>query len=251
MGVVLAAREQTPEQARELARDSDDRPCRGRGGRGCAHRTRAAGRAAGRRSRPPRPAPSAPTREPRLEIRPPRGRLAAGLADARVKAEVADQLPRGSRKRRMSPTAARNVAAQITLTPGTVISRRDRRPSAAPRARSAARPRRSLRRGTRRGAGALATVSASSTGSSSSDSHARPLTPNRSDTGGRPSSRRISTAWISFFARERERTNCSRRARRRRITRQRSSGDHTASSSPAANSLASVRASSRSVFARA
>jgi hypothetical protein len=77
------------------------------------------------------------------------------------------------------------------------------------------------------------------------------LTPNRSDTGGLPCRRRISTAWISFFARERERTNCSRRASRRRITRQPSSGIQTASSSPAANSRASVRASSRSVFARA
>jgi hypothetical protein len=77
------------------------------------------------------------------------------------------------------------------------------------------------------------------------------LTPNRSDIGGLPCKRRISTAWISFFARDRARTSCSRRASRRRITRQRSSGIHTASSSPAHNNLASVRASSRSVFARA
>jgi len=34
-------------------------------------------------------------------------------------------------KRRISPTAARNVAAQITLTPGTVISRRSSRDSSA------------------------------------------------------------------------------------------------------------------------
>ena len=77
------------------------------------------------------------------------------------------------------------------------------------------------------------------------------LTPNRSETGGLPFNRRISTAWISFLARDRERTSCSRRASRRRITRQRSSGIHTASSSPAHNNLASVRASRRSVFARA
>ncbi len=64
-------------------------------------------------------------------------------------------------------------------------------------------------------------------------------------------SRRCSTAWISFFARVRERTSCSRRARRRRKIRQRSSGIHTASSSPAHNNLASARASSLSVFARA
>ena len=79
----------------------------------------------------------------------------------------------------------------------------------------------------------------------------RPLTPNRSETRGLPFNRRISTAWISFLARDRERTSCSRRASRRRITRQRSSGIHTASSSPAHNNLASVRASRRSVFARA
>ena len=66
-----------------------------------------------------------------------------------------------------------------------------------------------------------------------------------------PTSRRTSTAWISFFARERARTSCSRRASRRRNTRVCSSGDHTASSSPAASSRASARASSRSVFARA
>jgi hypothetical protein len=75
--------------------------------------------------------------------------------------------------------------------------------------------------------------------------------PNRSEHGGLPCRRRCSTAWISFFARDRERTSCSRRASRRRSTRQRSSGIHTDSSSPDHNSLASVRASSRSVFARA
>jgi hypothetical protein len=53
------------------------------------------------------------------------------------------------------------------------------------------------------------------------------------------------------FARERECTSCSRRASRRRSTRQRSSGIDTDSSSPDHNSRANVRASSRSVFARA
>ena len=77
------------------------------------------------------------------------------------------------------------------------------------------------------------------------------LTPNRSEHGGLPCSRRCSTAWISFLARDRERTSCSRRASRRRRTRQRSSGIQTASSSPRHSRLASVRASSRSVFARA
>ena len=53
------------------------------------------------------------------------------------------------------------------------------------------------------------------------------------------------------LARVRECTSCSRRASRRRRIRQRSSGIHTASSSPRHNNLASVRASSLSVFARA
>jgi hypothetical protein len=107
--------------------------------------------------------------------------------------------------------AAMNVAAQIRFTPETVISRRISGPA----------------------------------------SHRRPLTPNRSEHGGLPCRRRCSTAWISFFARVLERTSCSRGASRRRNTRQRSSGIHTDSSSPDHNSLANVRASSRSVFARA
>jgi hypothetical protein len=73
-------------------------------------------------------------------------------------------------------------------------------------------------------ASALSIVSASSSGSSSSRSQRRPLTPNRSATGGLPFRRCISTAWISFLARERERTSCMRRASRRRSTRVRSSG---------------------------
>ena len=77
------------------------------------------------------------------------------------------------------------------------------------------------------------------------------MTPNRSDTGARPFSRRINTAWTSFFARERALTSCWRRARRRRIRDTHSGGTHTASSSPVHSSFASVRASSRSVFARA
>jgi hypothetical protein len=77
------------------------------------------------------------------------------------------------------------------------------------------------------------------------------LTPNRSDTGGRPTSWRISTAWISFFVRRGARISCSRRAKRRRSIRVSSSGTHTKSSFPAHSSFASVRASSRSVFARA
>src|SRR5215207_7094565 len=150
----------------------------------------------------------------------------------------------------MSPIAARKVATQITLTPGTVISRRAFGEWSAWRAiwRSTAAISESRNSTWRMHA---ATVSASSSGSSSPPSHRRPLTPNRSDTGGRPTSRRTSTAWISFLERDRARTSCSRRANRRRNTRVHSSGDHTASSSPAASSLASVRASNLSVLARA
>ena len=53
------------------------------------------------------------------------------------------------------------------------------------------------------------------------------------------------------MARDRARTSCSRRASRRRNRRVSSSGAHTPSSSPAHNNRATVRASSRSVFARA
>ena len=117
----------------------------------------------------------------------------------------------------MSPTAARNVWAQITLTPGTVISRRTSSDSSACSAISASTAAISRSRNStwRR---QPATVSASSTGSSSSASHLRALTPNRSEKGGLPFRRRIKTAWISFLARERARTSCSRRASRRRNT---------------------------------
>jgi hypothetical protein len=69
-----------------------------------------------------------------------------------------------------------------------------------------------------------------------------PLDAEQIRTGARPTSRRTSAAWISFFAREWARTSCSRRASRRRNTRVCSSGDHTVSSSPAASSRASARA---------
>ena len=95
------------------------------------------------------------------------------------------------------------------------------------------------------------TDSRSSSGSSSPASHSRPLTPNRSEHGGLPCSRRCRHAWISFLTRLRECTSCSRRESRRRRMRQRSSGIHTASSSPRHSKLANARASSLSVFALA
>ena len=150
----------------------------------------------------------------------------------------------------MSPTAAMNVAATITLTPGTVISRLTSGHDSASAAISCSTCAISVsRKSTWRTA--ESTVSRSQTGSCCSASQRRPLTPNRSDAGGRSFRQRINAAWISFFARVRARTSCARRASRRRIARIRSSGVHTPSSSPAHSSLASVRASSRSVFARA
>ena len=157
---------------------------------------------------------------------------------------------RRSGKRRMSPTAAMNVAATITLTPGTVISRlTSGQPSASAAINFSTSAISESRKSTCRTA--EATVSPSVSGSCCSASQRRPLTPNRSAAGGRSFKQRINTAWISFFARERARTNCERRASRRRIARIRSSGVHTPSSWPAHNSLASARASRRSVLALA
>ncbi len=88
----------------------------------------------------------------------------------------------------------------------------------------------------------------SSSGRSSSSSQRRPLTPNRSDHRWAP--HRAGASSIGVDARssrvERARTSCSRRDRRPAAHHAGSaqSGDHTAvTSSPAANSLASVRAS--------
>ena len=91
------------------------------------------------------------------------------------------------------------VAALITFTPGTVISRRisgERSASVAIRCSIAAisdSQKSSWRR-------QPSTVSCSSAGSSSDSSQRRPLTPKRSETAGFLTSLRISAAWISFFA---------------------------------------------------
>src|SRR5215211_4681667 len=95
----------------------------------------------------------------------------------------------------MSPTAAMNVAATITLTPGTVISRltcpQDSASAAISRSTSAIS---ASRKSTWRAA--ESTVSRSVTGSCCSASQRRPLTPNRSEAGGRSFRQRINTAWI-------------------------------------------------------
>src|SRR5437764_1952595 len=143
-----------------------------------------------------------------------------------------------------------NEAAQIRFTPGTVISRRISGQDSACCAISFSTAAISASRNSTWRMPA-STDSRSSNGSSRVASHWRPLTPNRSEHGGLACSRRCRHAWISFLARERERTSCSRRASRRRRIRQRSSGIHTASSSPRHSKLANARASSLSVFARA
>jgi hypothetical protein len=142
------------------------------------------------------------------------------------------------------------VAATITLTPGTVISRLI---SAEPSAALAISRSTSAISESRNSTWRIAesTVSRSSVGRARSASQRRPLTPKRSANGARPTKQRISTAWIWFFARERAQTSWPRRARRRRITQVSRSGIQTASSPPEASSFASVRASRRSVFARA
>ena len=143
-----------------------------------------------------------------------------------------------------------NVAATITFTPGTLINR-----WTSPDCRAAwAISRSTVAISASRNSiwrSALSTVSRSSTASSSPLSHARPLIPNTSLNGARPTSWRINTAWTSFFARLRAHTSWLRRERRRRITHVASSGIHTASNDPAARSRANVLASRRSVFARA
>jgi hypothetical protein len=109
-----------------------------------------------------------------------------------------------------------NDAAQITFTPGTLISRLASEQESIWRAINLST---SAISASRNSTWRMhpSTVSASSTASSNWRSHWRPPTPNRSLTGGRPFNRRIRTAWTSFI--DRDRTNCSRRARRRRNTR--------------------------------
>ena len=99
----------------------------------------------------------------------------------------------------MSPIAARKLAAVITFTPGTVISRRASVDSSAAWAitRSSSESSRSRKSIWRR---QPPTVSRSSSGSSSCSSQRRPARPNRSETWGFGTSRRISAAWTSFFA---------------------------------------------------
>ena len=84
----------------------------------------------------------------------------------------------------MSPTAAMNVAATITLTPGTVISRlTSGHDSASAAINFSTSPISASKNSTWRIP--ESTVSRSVTASCCSASQRRPLTPNRSDAGGR------------------------------------------------------------------
>jgi hypothetical protein len=99
-----------------------------------------------------------------------------------------------------------NVAATITLTPGTVISRFTSGHDKASAAISCSTWAISeSRNSTWRNA--TSTDSCSASGSSCSESQRRPLAPKRSDTGGLPLRQRCRTAWISFFERVRARTS--------------------------------------------
>jgi len=94
-------------------------------------------------------------------------------------------------------------------------------------------------------------VSRSSSGNSTVSSHRSPLTPKRSEAGGRPTRLRWSTAWIWFFSPVRSRTSWERRDIRRRARRVGSSASQTAGKKPVPSSRARVRASSWSVLALA
>jgi hypothetical protein len=188
-GVVLAARQQTPEQTRELAgrwRSS------GRGARGRADSRRRSGRAGGRSTSTPRPVRGGRCLSPAWRCG--RGwraqRLIGGPAGpGRGRRSALGDPGTG----RMSPTAAMNVAATTTFTPGTVISRltsgHDSASAAISLSTSAISESRKQTRRT-----AESTVSRSQSASCCSANQARPLTPNRSDAGGRSLRQRINTA---------------------------------------------------------
>jgi hypothetical protein len=132
------------------------------------------------------------------------GRLRAGLADLGIQPEIGDELT-GEAKRPMSPIAATSAAAVMASMPGIVINRRA---SGEPSTNCATLPsinaisvsRKSIWRRQ------PSTVSCSSSGRSWSASQRRPALPNRSLAGGRPSRQREMTAWTSFLARVRCRT---------------------------------------------
>src|SRR4051794_30648277 len=151
----------------------------------------------------------------------------------------------------MSPTVPRSAIAVTALTPGSVMSRRASASLSASAAmilsNAASSP--STKSICRRHAWTLRRSSSGSR-STRADSHARPLTPNRSLIGGRSMRLRCSAAWTWFFSRVRWRTSAQRREINRRRARAASSGVQTSSKNPTASSRASVLASTLSVLAR-
>ena len=93
-GVVLLAGEQAPEQAGELARGGDDRDLVAAAGADALVEGAQRPGLRGPRSSSASTSACRTAAEPCLEMRPWRGGRVAGLADARVQAEVADQLAR-------------------------------------------------------------------------------------------------------------------------------------------------------------
>ena len=176
------------------------------------------------------------------------GGRGAGLTDARVQAEVGGQLA-PIREAADVADGGHERRGDDHVDTGDGHQPLDWA-SPARRRRSAGRPRRSPCRGSRPGAGQRRRSRARRSPAVCSASQARPLTPNRSDAGGRSLRQRINTAWYLVLGPGARRTSCARRASRRRITRTRSSGAQRLSS-PAQSSLAKVRASRRSVLARA
>ena len=252
IGVVLLAREQTPEQARELARGGDDRDLVAAAG---ADALVEGVQRAGLADRAPA----------RLDQRVARARRAllgdppvAGRARCRTggpSGPARDSRPAcaRSRKRRMSPTAARNVAAHDHVDPG-----HGHQPARPPAELSASRGDQPLDRRdlgveeldlAQRRVDRLALLDRQL----ELGQPRAPLDPEQigDRRRGRPAGA-SSTAWISFLARDARRHQL--RAARQPPAHHPRALDRAStplSSSPAANSLASVRASSRSVFARA
>ena len=150
----------------------------------------------------------------------------------------------------MSPTAAMNVAAVCTLTPGTVISRRISGQASACVGDLARRARRSRCRGSRSGAGSRRGSAARRRGSCSPASHAPARLAEAVGDRRAPAEVARQHAHAPRSSRVCGHGRCrSRRAHSRRSARVRSSGAHTVSSNPdAAASPASARPS-RSVFA--
>ena len=217
-GVVLAAGEQVPGEHCELAGDGDRRDVAPAPRGDALRRTRAAARGSWRPTTPPRRAraarrPSPPWRRGRGGP----GRCPTGGPSGAARGSRPAGARSGSGGCRRSPRPASRRSS--TSTPGIVISRRT---SSSPsdllgdrlgRRCASSSPRKSSWRRQ------PSTVRRSSIGSSRAASHARPLRPKGSLTGGRPLRLRCSTAAISFLICVRRLTSPRRRETSRRSVR--------------------------------